>query len=224
MPLLSRRRFYTRSNAALYVPAPSGGAAATTLSTTDKTSTISVTGPANVAWTCTGLGSVRTVGTLATNQRIYFEMVYTNIASAPYAGIGNIDSDIPAAIGAFSGAGNTPSLAAVFRGFNDTYLDLDSANNGNAFASAPAVNGDVLCIAFDSSNLKTWGRLNGGDWNNNASNTPNVGSQVGGFNVAITASRPFYVLTGSNASGDAATMRFASLSWGFTPPTGFGQL
>lgn len=223
MPTLSKRRFYMPS-AALYVPAPSAGAAATTLNPADKTSTISVTGPANVAWTCTGLGSVRTVGTLATNQRIYFEMVYNNIVSAPYAGIGNIDSDIAAVISAFSGAPATPSLAAVFIAATQRFSDAESSDHSAVWTGAAPVNGDVLCVAFDSSNLKAWGKLNGGDWNGNSSNTPNVGSQVGGYNVVITASRPFYALTGSNASGDAGTMRFALSSWGFTPPTGFGQL
>lgn len=223
MVTLAKRKLYM-PGAALYVPAPSGGAAATTLNPADKTSTISVTGPANVAWSCTGLGSVRTLGTVPTNARIYFEMLYTNIVSAPYAGIGNIDSDIPAVVSAFSGASASPSLAAIFRGFDGQFTDFDSSNNSNVWTGVAPVNGDVKRIAFDSSNLKIWAALNDGNWNNGGSNTPNVGAQVGGFNVAITASRPFYALTGSNASGDAATMRFASSSWTFPPPTGFGQL
>jgi len=84
---------------------------------------------------------------------------------------------------------------------------------------------DVWCFAIDLTNKKFHVRLNGGNWNGNASHDP--ANNIGGFDISslfpTNAAFGFAYLTGSGNAGSllAFTSNFGQSAFAFTPPTGF---
>jgi hypothetical protein len=92
------------------------------------------------------------------------------------------------------------------------YNGADSLLGGS-----PLNNGDVVGMAVDFVNLRCWFRVNNGNWNWNAANSPitNVGgvdiSSVFGGGVAAYPTAGFYI------NGDGVTANFGASSFTYAP-------
>lgn len=193
-------------------------ASATTWNPADKSSLITLTGPANLVWTCgNNWANVRSIATLVSNQKVYFEQVATNITFANWIGVADSSADLTAP---FAGASLSPAHAAVL-GSSGAFRDGDSANDG-AIAAA-YLTGDNIGVAFNSATLKIWFRKNGGSWNAGTAGTQDPATSQGGFTVSIVGS-PFFALGGGGDTGDSGTAKFSSSDWTYAAPSGFTQL
>jgi hypothetical protein len=78
----------------------------------------------------------------------------------------------------------------------------------------------VISVAIDLTNMRGWFRLNGGNWNGNATYDP--ATNVGGVDISsvfgVHAAYPYQSL---NANGVYVTANFGGTSFLYTMPTGF---
>lgn len=124
------------------------------------------------------------------------------------------------------GNGGTTALTSVGY-FASGVVDL-GANAGNGFAPVATwaswkTNTTNIGIAVDTVNKKMWARINGGQWDNNASDNP--ATNTGGVDISALLLTPLTpVVTFRNSGGGQITGQFASGSWSFAAPSGFSQL
>lgn len=83
--------------------------------------------------------------------------------------------------------------------------------------------GAVICWAVDVPNGKFWARVNGGNWNNDASANP--ATNTNGVAITITGTiMPAYEVLGSVTTPNSVTANFGATAFAFTAPAGFGNL
>lgn len=155
-----------------------------------------------------------------TTGKSYWEVVMSCVAANDEcsAGIGNISSST--ADGAYLGsATNTigwfPNSGQVFN------------NGGSVNTWAPWANGARLCFARDltSATKKIWGRVGNGNWNNDVIGNQNPATGTGGLIIpagVLAAAVVPGVQFNSATTPDRAVASFATASWAFSPPAGFG--
>jgi len=93
-------------------------------------------------------------------------------------------------------------------------------NSSNFGSGLTFVTGDVFGVAVDFTNSKIWFRQNGGSWDGT---TDDPATNTGGTSIAGFATPAFACAWLNGANTIAVTARFASGSWGFAAPSGFGQ-
>ena len=95
-------------------------------------------------------------------------------------------------------------------------------NGADALVGGTGLNtGDVVCMAIDLGNKRAWFRVNGGNWNWNATNNP--ATNIGGIDISAVFSGGIsaYPMAGFYINGDAATVNFGASSFSFAAPSGF---
>lgn len=83
--------------------------------------------------------------------------------------------------------------------------------------------GATICCAIDIDNKKVWWRVNGGNWNNNATFDP--GTNTGGFDITTiwTSNNYFVPAIAMVSTNDQFTFNFGASAYAQTVPTGFGN-
>jgi hypothetical protein len=121
--------------------------------------------------------------------------------------------------GNFSGIGSAINVTVTYCSFGGGgiwYYSSDTGKNveGNIVA------GDIIGIATDLDNLRTWFRKNGGPWNGDPTADPVVG--IGSVGTPSNPS-PFVGFDGvGTAVGDNFTGNFGQLPFTFPAPSGYG--
>jgi hypothetical protein len=204
--------------------APGGGSTpATTWSTTDKTSGLTLSNANRTVTHIAGgntVEGIRSIASTAANQKVYLEHVVGAVTTNWSFGF--------AVIGANLANGNnldsiSPSLAVGFSTSNGVYKDAD--NGVGAFVAVAAlIAGDRLGIAFNTQTLLIWGRKNGGLWMPAIGGAQDPAAGTGGLGVVMTGS-PYFAWCGMDANnGDNWTTNFASSDWVDAAPSGYTQL
>ena len=83
--------------------------------------------------------------------------------------------------------GGTPASGAFLFANGDVHIDLDGGVL-QTFPSAfsPLAQNDIVGIAFNANAGKVWFRVNGGNWNNSAAQSPYVNMSVSVFGQSVT--------------------------------------
>lgn len=88
--------------------------------------------------------------------------------------------------------------------------------------------GNTLGLAFDFTNMKFWGRVNGGNWNNDILANQNPATNTGGRSLTTTASGvlaagPYFPAFFDNNTTGQVTANFGQTAYGTAAPAGFGN-
>jgi hypothetical protein len=146
-----------------------------------------------------------------TTGKIYFELTVTGTMNSTSLGVAT-------AAATFSGIYNAGTGASFANPFNGNTFDGTGTAGGNLGAF---VSGDVLCVALDLTNLRTWFRKNNGNWN--ASGTANPATNTGGLSVStlFSGSVAAYAVMSSQNSTTIVTANFGATSYTYSVPSGF---
>jgi hypothetical protein len=77
------------------------------------------------------------------------------------------------------------------------------------------------CLAIDLDNMKMWGRIGAGDWNNNASADPSTNTLGVSITSAISAGCFFYVDSAEDSGNPSWTVNFGATVFSQALPSGF---
>lgn len=154
----------------------------------------------------------------ASSGKFYWETVITT-ADASNCAVGFGSSVCDTSGGSYTGAANTETEGWI--GGSQAWWMY----NNNSVATWGAWNsGDRVCIALDITNKKVWGRVNNGNWNN--SGTANPATGVGGYDwsgdTQVAPNSPFVPGFSLYTYNDTGTVYFASNTWSYSAPSGFG--
>ncbi len=185
-------------------------AAGVTWNPSDKGVNVSLSGGNLVATQIAGGGGtdalVRATTSHATGK-YYIEWVRdVSTSSYPFVGCCN------ASVATTNSTGNGGSGVYNCTGNNFfCYFNGSNVNTGQTWAAA-----DVMMMAVDLTALKIWfGR--GGTWFNSGNPAAGTGS------LATITSDTYFPFANLRQTSVQVTARFASASWGFSAPSGFGQ-
>lgn len=183
-----------------------------TWSTTDKTTTITLSGTNNVTAAVNAAGASYVRGASGqTNGKFYFEVTHNVIgsATADETGLALPGSNITGA-----------STGQIYLTTAGGLKINSSANVATLGASITA--GTVVCWAVDLDNQRVWCRLGAaGNWNGSAGNspaTPSTGASFAVFGAIGISLLPFFYSTINAAS---VTANFGDSAFSGTVPTGF---
>ena len=83
------------------------------------------------------------------------------------------------------------------------------------------LSGNVIDECVDLTNRYIWWRVNGGNWNGNASASPGVNT-TGAISLATLNAGPYFAaLTVGNLTSDSYTTNFGATSYSYAMPSGF---
>lgn len=159
-------------------------------------------------------GSVRSLNTAKSSQKVYFENHVDTQNFRPEIGFAN---------STFSLSSGQIGLGADSWGVREDGSCWFNTNGGTACLGSSYTTGDTVDIAMDIGNLLFWARKNGGGWNPGVGGSPDPGSGVGGISITVN-SGPYYACGFAYNSGDGMTSTFASVSWARVAPSGFTQI
>lgn len=187
-----------------------------TLNPSNKSALIALSGGNLIATMTTtdGVESTALGTTSVTTGKYYWETtiicVVLNSGAGP--GIGNASTSVTT-----TGLGDQNNSIGWYGNSGVVWNNSAAGTHWEAWAS-----GDVLALALDLPNGKIHGRVNAGNWNNIVGNDP--ATNTGGFVLPGTVTVPLFpgVSVFNTNLPDVATMRFASSSWTFAAPSGFG--
>lgn len=185
-------------------------ASGVTWNPSDKGADVTLSGGNLVA---TGAGSTNCVVRGTTSHatgvagKFYFEGVRgTTGTNYPYLGVA--PASLPySATSANAAAGVFANVANQFF----CYCNGANVNTGQTWA-----NGDIEMVAVDMATSKIWFGKNG-TWFNSG----NPGAGTG--QIFTISADTYFPMANVRAVGVAITARFASASWGFAAPSGFGE-
>jgi len=175
-------------------PSNKGGNAA--LSSGNLTATFS--GSANVAATRSAVGPA------------YFEVVTTS--GTPRVGV----------------AQSAPGTSYRNSNLGADVLSLGYDSGGSVYVNGSSVAtlaswsaGANIGVAIDTGLQAIWFRVNGGNWNNNASYSPVTG--VGGISLSSLLGTNYFPAVGAGGSA-ACNLLFLAGSWAYSAPSGFSAM
>lgn len=150
----------------------------------------------------------------ATTGKFYFEALANVHTDNTYDGVGVVKM--------------SQALNNVFQGTGGAELIKNGGIDvAGAVILANYVGGGsthVYCVAVDLTAKKFWGRVDGGNWNNDAGANPATG--VGGIDISaagsINAAECAPYVASSTTTIDV-TANFGASAYAFTPPVGFGN-
>ena len=181
----------------------------TTLSSSDKSANITLS---NVNLTATwnaSAGGARST-TSQSGGKFYFEATHNVVRVV--AGVGLANAAYPIA------SSFTNTAGTIYARFEAVTIQGNGTNLGssNNFPSA----GQVASFAVDLTAALFWTRVQGGNWNNSATNNP--ATAVGGISFSYLTG-PFFVLAGGAAgtAGEQSTVNFGPGGFAFAIPAGF---
>lgn len=191
-----------------------GAVAAPTLAVwnnSDKGPNVSLSGsPLLVATFGTSSAEIVRATKSQSSGKYYFEYSATSIQTFTCCGFANATAGLTSFLGS-----DTNGLSWV--------------PNGNVFINSIPVGigsfatGDTLGLAFDIGTQKFWGRVNGGNWNNDILANQNPASGVGGVSTATMASGPYFP-TGFDTNADGVvTANFGATAFANAAPSSFGN-
>lgn len=190
-----------------------GGSSATTWNPSDKSAGITLSGGDLVATaTANGVG-VRSIATVVTNQKVYFECVPAVNANNQMFGFALTTHGLTVQVGNDEGSGISRSFGVRYTG---VYEDFASADDGAAMPSWTT--GDRVGIAYDDGTKRFWSRVNNGAWSNSGDPAAGTGGRV----VSVTGT--LYACVHIAFDTEVTTARFASTDWVDSAPSGFTQL
>lgn len=202
-----------------FICAPAGAVvAATTWNNSDKSADIGLSnGFLTLTVINSGRGAVRTVASLATNQKLYFETTVNNLVDALGVGIANATLGLDTVTGGFL---TSPSNSGGVRQ-DGLFLCADSPDNiTNAIPAFTT--GDTVDVAFNAATGKMWFRKNNGAWNASVGGGQDPAAGTGGLTLSVTG--PYFVVGWGEDLLNQLSARFSSSSWLDTAPAGFTQL
>jgi len=220
------RRDFRLLQTASMVPTPAA-AAGVTWSPTDKFADLALSAD---KLTITGvIGSFGVVGARATASasagKYYWEITLAEDAS--FAGFHEIGVS-NAAVSTAGGMGGTTGSAVALQGDGAVL----AAWAGSAVSTLMTyAEGNVISIALDMDNWAIWWRVNGGNWNNNASGSPSglvggISLNTGGF-APFPAGAPYFPaichIRYTNDPPQQSIANFGATAYAYTPPAGFGN-
>lgn len=151
-----------------------------------------------------------------TTGKWYYEILWTE-STGFASGAGFIeDSAGPLPSGEFLGSTNTVSEG----GFNDN----DNWNAANAgYWDAPFNDGDILCVALDLDNDRSWSRRNNGSWFGNNSTPGDPATNTGGhvIGAGLTGAIRAIAQIADPGTRPIATSAFKASQWTYSAPSGF---
>ncbi|MCK1407662.1 hypothetical protein [Bradyrhizobium sp. 76] len=176
-----------------------------------------------VAWSTTGFTDAAFRGFIGKRSgKWYWETVFDNIGSA-IVGIINENFDATLQVNNLQGTVNAMGYGAA-----SAYGTQNIRGNSVVLASmsGASVNGDVIRHALDLDNGSYWMAINGGNWNNSASNNPST--NVGGASTSVLTANGtgglIYPAGEIHTNGGQVTSRFALAEQSFSVPSGFKAL
>jgi hypothetical protein len=151
-----------------------------------------------------------------TTGKWYYEVLWTEPTGFA-SGAGFVeDSYGPLASGDYLGATNTVSEG----GFNDS----DNWNAANAgYWDAPFNDGDILCVALDLDNDRSWSRRNNGSWFGVNSTPGDPATNTGGhvIGAGLTGAIRAIAQIADPGTRPIATSAFKASQWTYSAPSGF---
>jgi hypothetical protein len=147
-----------------------------------------------------------------TTGKFYFEVAWSGTAS-PYAVCGVADPSV--------------ALGTLYSSYTGSVCYQASTGNiyvNGTFLGAlmPAFSmGQTVCMAVDLTNQRAWFRINGGNWNNNA--TYNPATNTGGYDISAMSGveKRVFAIPSATASGTVATLNAGASAFAYTVPSGF---
>ena len=184
------------------------GVTASIFDVANKGASVTLSGSNLVATVSSGTGSVR--GTNKISGLTYFEMVIgATLSGSSRVGVCNPAQDFTTLLG----------VNANGVGYNaDGTVKI---NNSNVATIATYTTNNNIGVAIDPVNKLIWFRVNGGNWNNDVIGNQNPVGAVGGISFSSVGAN-FSPAWGGSATA-SATAKFASGSWTYTAPTGYGD-
>ncbi len=190
---------------------------ATTLDPANTNAKITLSG-GNLTATCTSsdfTNGSRSVAHYSTGK-FYYEADLTVYSAGTYysvVGIGNASFDVNGGIQGWS-----DSNAVAWRHGGAVVMGSSTLATIEGFYPAP----NYLCVAVDLGAKLFWGRVNGGNWNNNAAYDPAAGS--GGIDISgMSSFATVYAAISLSNSADVIIMNFGGSAYAYTQPSGFGN-
>jgi hypothetical protein len=164
-----------------------------------------------------GFGGQKVLGVNGkTSGKFYFEVKPLTTPSGNYTQYGiavsTVDKDmlwLGNGIATFYPYGNSGSPSYLGNGGNTAISGLSGTS---------IIANDLVGIAVDLDNKTIWFRVNGGNWNGNATHNP--ATNTGGFSFSAL-SGTFHPIFGSEIIGHSATYNFGATAFGATAPSGF---
>lgn len=180
----------------------------TTLNPADTSVNITLSN-GNLTGTWNGsAGSVRSTTSKSTGK-LYFEATHNVVKVV--AGVGLVNA-------AYAITGFTNTANTIYARFEAVTIQGNGTNLGSS-NNFPAA-GQVASFAVDLAGALFWTRVQGGNWNNNATNNPATG--VGGISFSYLTG-PFFAFAGAAAgtTGEQSTLNFGGSAFSFAVPAGF---
>lgn len=181
----------------------------TTWNPSDKSSNITLSGGNLIAThSTTSVGGVRSTSSYSTGKW-YWEITLGPVSDL-VIGLANSTYSLSTSdnVGAdLNSVGWYPYFNDVI--VNDAILATIQAGTQN----------DVIGFAWDADNKLLWIRTNAGNWNN--SGTANPATSTGGLSLSSLHAGPFFIVLGSDKSGDAGTLNVGATSFANAAPSGF---
>lgn len=111
---------------------------------------------------------------------------------------------------------NNPAYSMIIFGDGLTYVATGGLGSGGAWAA-----GDVVSMAINIDAKTFWFRVNGGNWNANATYDPAAG--VGGYSFvnANAGDGPWFPYVVLSTSADKIEANFGGKAYSYPPPSGF---
>lgn len=154
----------------------------------------------------------------ASQKKFWASTINNDVAAAVGPGITNTTETYP--------TGRWPGETANSIGF---YPDGSAYHNYNGTGSPIATglstwgDGDIVDVAVDEANTKVWIRVNGGNWNNNATHNP--ATNTGGINYGgLIGSGDIYPACNVYTPNGQLTANFGASGFTHAPPSGFTGL
>lgn len=190
----------------------------TVLSTVDKEN-VTISG-SNLTATGTALGGVRSQHMIL-EGKYYWEVLASTINSASSgAGIASANGffTTPTSVDFRIPAGRmTASAEAACICFKGTAGGWYNNGTNTAKTIGTYVAGDRYCFALDMDNKRFSVRLNNGNWNGNAANTPSTAYE----DISAVAALGVYAVIVLGAVSEVMTANFGASAFTYAVPTGF---
>lgn len=188
--------------------------ASTTWSTTDKAVQITLSGGDLTATRADGSGpfyaSLRGTSSKSAGKW-YFEVICIQNPSPTFAGVGVCVANATAPLNNY--LGSTSDGVGYFSG------GAVIINSVGVLTMPGYGAGDIVKVALDITNQRIWFKLNGGNWNNNASADPATNTL--GVNIAAVTGMLFAGCTENLNVTNEVTINFGATAFNSSPPSGF---
>lgn len=188
-----------------------GGSSTTTFDPANKASSITLSN-GNLTAQNTGLLGNNLVRSIAshTTGKFYCEATVGGVLNGANSAVGFCDST----------ESMTTQLGSDIDGVGYQKGGVVLFNNATASTIQTYTTTNIIGMAIDIGGSLVWFQVNGGNWNNNASNNPATG--VGGISISGIGGTLF-VCVECHASSDSFTMNFGASAYSNAAPPGFSN-